>query len=301
MADNDGLIPFIAYPNSKSEAYIYGAHISSVPAGWACGRHLHHRMLEVNVVLEGTQAADIGGTRLWQQAGELIVVPPMRLHTFSAATALRYFVFHVQIDDSPLLRRLGDAGALLLSRGDKATPELLRATEALRKQLAAGGSKLAVYRLVYEILELVETEILAASGADAAESDALPALIAREIEAIVSRPDAEDESDPQPPLRDNWLEEISARLGYSRRHCRRAFAEAYRMSPREYLFVLRQQEAMHLLATTRLTVEEIGFRLGYDNVQSFIRQFSKWTGTTPGRFRKERGGELSYLTPIERG
>lgn len=46
-------------------------------------------------------------------------------------------------------------------------------------------------------------------------------------------------------------------------------------------------------------MEEIAFRIGYDNVQSFVRQFSKWTGLTPGRFRKERSDELSYLTPIE--
>jgi AraC-like DNA-binding protein len=71
------------------------------------------------------------------------------------------------------------------------------------------------------------------------------------------------------------------------------------MSPLDYLFVLRQQEAMHLLLSGGDSLERIAHRIGYDNVQSFIRQFAKWTGLTPGAFRKSRKDELVYLTPLE--
>ena len=71
------------------------------------------------------------------------------------------------------------------------------------------------------------------------------------------------------------------------------------MSPRQYLAVLRQQEAMQLLLHGAGSVEQIALRIGYDNAQSFIRQFVKWTGMTPGAFRKQKGGDITYLTPLE--
>ncbi|MEK0316708.1 helix-turn-helix domain-containing protein [Cohnella sp. 56] len=298
MAHSEQSIPYQPYPNSKSEAYLYGVHAASVQEGWSCSRHLHHMMLEINLVLDGTQTADIAGTRIVQQTGELVVVPPMRLHTFRAASPLRYFVLHIQIDDPAFLRQLGDSGLLLIGREDPLAPRLVRAVRDIRERLDRGDTRIGIYRLVYEILELLETEIRSRGLAAQAEPDALPLLIAREIETIVARPDAEG-SIEQPELRDSWMEDIAGKLGYSRRHCYRAFKEAYRMSPREYLFVLRQQQAMHLLANTGLSLEEIAVRIGYDNVQSFIRQFAKWTGTTPGRFRKDKLDAPSYLTPIE--
>ncbi|MFD2333428.1 helix-turn-helix domain-containing protein [Cohnella sp. GCM10020058] len=298
MALIGGNVPFKSYPNSKAEAYLYGAHVASVPADWRCARHLHHRMLEINFVLEGMQGGDVGGSRITQSAGELLVVPPMLLHTFRAETAMRYFVFHVQIDDPVFMRRIGEAGVMLLGQDRAVTPKLIETVSDIRERFERGDSKPGTYRLVYALLEMLEDEANARIGANASEPDALPLLIAREIESIVSRPEAEA-SDEDSVFQDNWMEAIADRLGYSRRHCYRAFSEAYRMSPRQYLFVLRQQEAMHLLANTRLSLEEIARRIGYDNAQSFIRQFSKWTGMTPGRFRKEKSEELSYLTPIE--
>jgi AraC-like DNA-binding protein len=71
------------------------------------------------------------------------------------------------------------------------------------------------------------------------------------------------------------------------------------MSPREYLTILRQQEAMQLLINTEETIEQIAYRIGFGNVQSFIRQFYKWTGLTPGAFRRQEINTHMYLTPLE--
>ena len=99
----------------------------------------------------------------------------------------------------------------------------------------------------------------------------------------------------------DWLEEISRKLKSTRKHSYRVFQRQYGMSPREYLSILRQQEAMQLLLGSGDSVERIALRVGYDNPQSFIRQFAKWTGTTPGEFRRSRRGQedIYYLTPLE--
>lgn len=53
-------------------------------------------------------------------------------------------------------------------------------------------------------------------------------------------------------------------------------------------FIHIYTEAMHLLANTNDSIESIAYKTGYENVQSFTRQFSYWTGCFPGAFRKKQ-------------
>lgn len=55
----------------------------------------------------------------------------------------------------------------------------------------------------------------------------------------------------------------------------------------DYLEQYKLEEAKRLLLETDLTVAQIAARLNYSNAQNFIRFFSKSTGITPGKFRKQ--------------
>ena len=46
--------------------------------------------------------------------------------------------------------------------------------------------------------------------------------------------------------------------------------------------------AEELLATGALSVEDVALRLGYAEATSFIAAFKRWTGTTPGAYRRAR-------------
>ncbi len=290
--DSGSLKPF---DNCKSEVYLYGAHEASVPGDWSCRRHLHHMMLELNLVLEGTQIAEIGGKSIRQGVDELILVPPMRLHSFLAEGPLRYFVFHIQIDDPYFFQRLGQSELMQISRSHLLNARLLPKIRNVRELLEGKAGKMRLFHAVYDILETLDTYIDENLTAFASKpADPLPVLIAREIETLVTV-----SSHTESALPGNWMEGISSRLGYSRRHCFRAFRDTFHMAPRDYLFVLRQQEAMQLLANGEDSLERIAYRIGYDNVQSFIRQFSKWTNMTPGAFRKQSRSDIVYLTPLE--
>lgn len=50
---------------------------------------------------------------------------------------------------------------------------------------------------------------------------------------------------------------------------------------------LRRDAAMHLLATTRLPVEALAARLGYEDASAFHRAFRKWLGVQPGAYRAQ--------------
>lgn len=66
-------------------------------------------------------------------------------------------------------------------------------------------------------------------------------------------------------------------------------------SPRQYLKELRLQKAEELLEMTFLSVKEIAFACGVNDVSHFIRLFKEKHGLTPRKFRvRSRDvGELS--------
>jgi len=55
---------------------------------------------------------------------------------------------------------------------------------------------------------------------------------------------------------------------------------------RELLDETRQGVAIELLNTANLSVESVAERLGYAETASFIHAFKRWTGTTPGQYKK---------------
>jgi AraC-like DNA-binding protein/mannose-6-phosphate isomerase-like protein (cupin superfamily) len=290
------LQPFRSFPVSKSEVYLYGAHTAEVDSGWICGKHLHHMMIEINLVLEGEQIIWIDGEEHRMQVGDVALIPPMLMHAYRSDGTLRYFVFHLQIDDPLFFELVINPKRICYEAGHPLNRSIVPDVHRVIDLLLTDSGKIQLFHTIYGIISRIEShyrELQDNRMRDA--SDWIPLQIAREIESLVSAPRQDEEE----PLSGNWLETIAAKLGFSRRHCYRVFHEAYRMSPREYLAILRQQEAMQLLLNDSASVEQIALRIGYDNAQSFIRQFVKWTGLTPGAFRKQKAGEISYLTPLE--
>lgn len=286
-----------AYPNIGSELYLYGMHTGEVKRGWICERHLHHRMLEINLVLEGVQTVFIGQTRVVQHTGDLLLIPPMRLHGMEAAQSaiLRYFVLHVQVSSPAFVGLIRSAESFSIPAGCPASAAIRGSVSALHTLLEEGASEMDIMAAAYRMLgELERWLAKQASESGRGEELALPERIAREIERLLA-----PGSDDGAPDLDRWLERLASRLGVGVRHCRRVFQDGYGMPPRDYLAILRQQEAMRLLAGGDDTIEHIARRTGYDSAQSLIRQFRKWTGTTPGEFRSRHRGELLFLTPLD--
>lgn len=78
---------------------------------------------------------------------------------------------------------------------------------------------------------------------------------------------------------------VTAGLGYSASSCNRIFRSVYGMSPRQYLSALKLKKAKLLLMEPELSVEAVSIRLGYKDIAHFSRQFKRWTGESPGKFR----------------
>lgn len=63
----------------------------------------------------------------------------------------------------------------------------------------------------------------------------------------------------------------------------------YGLSYRDLLEQIRQEQAEHYLSTTDLSLNEIAFLLGYSEQSPFQNAFRRWTGESPGSFRKSAG------------
>jgi transcriptional regulator GlxA family with amidase domain len=83
------------------------------------------------------------------------------------------------------------------------------------------------------------------------------------------------------------VDEIVERSGLARRTLERRFRKATGHSPIAYVQNLRVAEARRLLERTKLSVERIGFEVGYENIAFFRRVFRRTTRVTPGAYRRK--------------
>lgn len=82
------------------------------------------------------------------------------------------------------------------------------------------------------------------------------------------------------------MEDVAAALGLSTRTLRRRLADEA-TSYQAVLDEVRESLAERMLATGRLTVEDVAQRLGYAEASSFIHAFKRWKGTTPAAYVRE--------------
>lgn len=80
---------------------------------------------------------------------------------------------------------------------------------------------------------------------------------------------------------------LSQQLNMSARTLARKFQEELNTSPGRWIQERRIEMAKNLLQETKLSITEVCYRIGYEDLASFSRLFSKTTGMTPGEFRKE--------------
>lgn len=82
------------------------------------------------------------------------------------------------------------------------------------------------------------------------------------------------------------VQDVAAAAKLSPSHFSRVFKGQTGYSPYEYILLRRIDEAKHLLASTRLSVKEIAFRVGYNSEEHFIHSFQRKVGVSPSVFRE---------------
>lgn len=88
------------------------------------------------------------------------------------------------------------------------------------------------------------------------------------------------------PGGESGIDDVARRLGLSKRSLQRKLGEEGTTFQKQ-LNHTRELLAKHYLSTTSMGTDEIAYLLGYLELNSFLRAFGSWTGTTPAEYRKK--------------
>lgn len=87
---------------------------------------------------------------------------------------------------------------------------------------------------------------------------------------------------------------IAEKLGFSRRTLFRALAKE-NVSLQNLIDTTKRSVAIEYLRNTDLSVEEISFRCGYQDLSNFRKAFKRWTGVSPSSFRNNDSESTEIL------
>lgn len=86
------------------------------------------------------------------------------------------------------------------------------------------------------------------------------------------------------------IADLALQMEISPRQFERRFKEATGYTLRQYLKKIRLEKASELLATTFLSIKEIGGQVRLEEITHFVRDFEKVYGLTPVQYRKRMYG-----------
>lgn len=88
-----------------------------------------------------------------------------------------------------------------------------------------------------------------------------------------------------------YIRDLAGLIGMNEQYFCRFFKKAIGRSPMEYVNEYRIKKAIHFLQETDMSVTEICLESGYNNFGNFLREFRKYTDTTPLQYRRHGGNE----------
>ncbi|MEI9917489.1 MAG: AraC family transcriptional regulator [Bacteroidota bacterium] len=80
------------------------------------------------------------------------------------------------------------------------------------------------------------------------------------------------------------ISQLAKDVSMSEPKLRKLFRQTFGHSVYDYYQVIRMQEAARLFREEKLTVSEVGYRLGFTNLSHFTREFGKQIGVKPKKY-----------------
>ena len=88
------------------------------------------------------------------------------------------------------------------------------------------------------------------------------------------------------------LDQLAEDLAIAPRTFLRRFKAATGQTPLAYLQRLRTEAAKRMLEEDRMTIQEVGFAVGYEDVAFFRDLFKRHAGLSPGAYRERYGRSI---------
>ncbi len=262
--------------------------------------HRHCDFYELVLVFQGSAQNDHGNGKIEQiGTGSVFVLPPGSIHRYLAIKELSHYnvlfrpellgPLRFDLEQLPgyqlLFKSFGPPGDPANSSPVLYVPEeelagIILLLEQSRQELSAKhpGYRAAAVAAFLSALTAIGRHVNAAPGRCGENAF----RISRVVE-MLSRRYAEGLS----------MESMAKFAGMSESNFRHQFSAVIGIAPGEYLTRLRLKMAAPLL-TTPESITAIAYRVGFEDSNYFTRQFRKYAGVTPSRFRKQfAAGEVT--------
>ena len=92
---------------------------------------------------------------------------------------------------------------------------------------------------------------------------------------------------------DFGVDEFTREIGMSRMQLHRKLKALTDKSPGDFLRLFRLEHAKRLLSTKGITVSEVAYQSGFNNLPNFSRLFKAWAGVTPSEYQENPLGTQS--------
>lgn len=275
-------------PDMDSTFRVFAAHWRTVEAGWKYPAH-KHPLFEVNLVLSGTQEMIVNRKTILQEPGDLLLLAPGEEHESRVPCGedMTYYCLHFDVDERSLRELLCRHPSSFHAAGSELAKAIRPALDKLIALTTEGSaigiaSRMSVLSALFELFAGISGTLSVTAGEHTVSGRTQAASqVAAMIEQAVKETAAgfREESELEK------ISEIAMEIGYSMSSVNRMFGRVYGLSPRQYLSSLMLKKSKLLLMDPELTIEEVSARLGYGSTAHFSRQFKRWTGEPPSKFR----------------
>jgi len=82
------------------------------------------------------------------------------------------------------------------------------------------------------------------------------------------------------------LSDVALRVGIHPGHLCRLFKKELGISFHRCILMIKVQKACHFLAKSEKSIKQISGEMGFSRPEVFFKVFKRWTGCTPGQYRK---------------
>lgn len=243
--------------------------LNSLPDAVATPLHRHNKTAELLWMEHGTVEIELTDRRLVLSAGELMLIPAGCWHRL------------VDVDDPQTIKKLIFASSVKASSVQRARPGSPLYTSALFAELERElKAPSASFDKAQKIVELLLVEVGVAQVArltNPVESLRLLHLL-HHLEETCHLPFS--------------LSETAAQTSLSKYHFSRIFKAQCHETPLQFVIRCRMECAQHLLLATDHEVSSVASLCGYKSATQFHAAFTRFSGTTPKRYRLQQTAAL---------
>lgn len=271
-------------PTRVSDLDLYYCGIEEVLRSFSCGPHIRDRYL-IHYIIKGSGYFERRGKKHAVKAGEIFAIYPGELTFYETDPDDPWTFCWFAFDGRRAREMLQRAGIsvdepILAVRGGGGIPEQIGILlDTLRTYPSRDLPASKLHGALYNIFAVLEESSLASRPAFQAGTEATD-YVGKALRFL--------ETHYQSPIS---IKNIADYVGLERTYFTKQFTRTTGESPRQYLIRYRIDQARRLLATTDMTVAQIGKSVGIPEPAYFSRLFKKVVGAAPkqhGRSAQDR-------------